>query len=63
METEREPLVKLKAKETSETFVVKDDQISRFYAHLKKSIFAHIFEEFEYFAKAIIYSKSPDHVL
>ena len=28
-----------------------------------KSVFAHIFAKFEYFAKAIIYSKSPDHVL
>ena len=25
--------------------------------------FAHIFAKFEYFAKVIIYSKSPDHVL
>ena len=28
-----------------------------------KSVFAHIFAKFEYFAKVIIYSKSPDHVL
>ena len=28
-----------------------------------KSIFAHIFAKFEYFAKVIIYSESPDHVL
>ena len=28
-----------------------------------KSVFAHIFPKFEYFAKVIIYSKSPDHVL
>ena len=28
-----------------------------------KSIFAHIFAKFENFAKVIIYSKSPDHVL
>ena len=27
-----------------------------------KSVFAHIFAKFEYFAKVIIYSKSPDHV-
>ena len=27
-----------------------------------KSIFAHIFTKLEYFAKVIIYSKSPDHV-
>ena len=41
-------------------------QISRFYEHLKKFreiYFAHIFAKFEYFAKVIIYSKSPDHVL
>ena len=28
-----------------------------------KSVFAHIFAKFEYFAKVIIYSTSPDHVL
>ena len=28
-----------------------------------KSVFAHIFAKFEYFAKVIIYSKSPDHML
>ena len=28
-----------------------------------KSVFAHIFEKFEYFAKVIIHSKSPDHML
>ena len=28
-----------------------------------KSVFAHIFAKFEYFAKVILYSKSPDHVL
>ena len=28
-----------------------------------KSVFAHIFAKFEYFAKVNIYSKSPDHVL
>ena len=28
-----------------------------------KSVFAHIFAKFEYFAKVIIYSRSPDHVL
>ena len=28
-----------------------------------KSVFAHIFVKFEYFAKVIIYSKSLDHVL
>ena len=28
-----------------------------------KSVFANIFAKFEYFAKVIIYSKSPDHVL
>ena len=28
-----------------------------------KSVFAHILEKFEYFAKVITYSKSPDHVL
>ena len=28
-----------------------------------KSAFAHIFAKFEYLAKVIIYSKSPDHVL
>ena len=28
-----------------------------------KSVFAHIFATFEYFAKVIIYWKSPDHVL
>ena len=28
-----------------------------------KSVFAHIFTIFQYFAKVIIYSKSPDHVL
>ena len=28
-----------------------------------KSAFANIFAKFEYFAKVIIYSKSPDHVL
>ena len=28
-----------------------------------KSVFVHIFSKFEYFAKIIIYSKSPDHVL
>ena len=28
-----------------------------------KSVFAHIFVKFEYFAKVIIYSRSPDHVL
>ena len=28
-----------------------------------KSISAHIFAKFEYSAKVIIYSKSPDHVL
>ena len=28
-----------------------------------KSVCAHIFAKFEYFAKLIIYSKSPDHVL
>ena len=28
-----------------------------------KFVFAHIFAKFEYFAKVIIYSKSPDHVL
>ena len=27
------------------------------------SVFVHIFAKFEYFAKVIIYSKSPDHVL
>ena len=28
-----------------------------------KCVFANIFAKFEYFAKVIIYSKSPDHVL
>ena len=28
-----------------------------------KSVFAHIFAKFKYFAKVIIYSKSPDYVL
>ena len=28
-----------------------------------KSVFAYIFVKFEYLAKVIIYSKSPDHVL
>ena len=28
-----------------------------------KSVFAHIFVKFEYFAKVILCSKSPDHVL
>ena len=28
-----------------------------------KSVFAHIFAKFEYSAKVIIYSRSPDHVL
>ena len=28
-----------------------------------KSVFAHIFAKPEYFAKVIIYSKSPDHEL
>ena len=28
-----------------------------------KSVFAQIFAKFEYFAKVMIYSKSPDHVL
>ena len=28
-----------------------------------KSVFAHIFSKFEYFAKVNIYSKSPDHEL
>ena len=28
-----------------------------------KSLSAHIFAKFEYFAKVILYSKSPDHVL
>ena len=28
-----------------------------------KSVFAHIFAKFEYLAKVIMYSKSPDHVL
>ena len=28
-----------------------------------KSVFAHIFAKFEYFAKVTIYSKSPDYVL
>ena len=28
-----------------------------------KSVFAHIFAKFEYFAKVVIYSKSPDYVL
>ena len=28
-----------------------------------KSVFAHIFAKFDYFAKVIIHSKSPDHVL
>ena len=28
-----------------------------------KSVFAHIFAKFEYFAKVNIYSKSPEHVL
>ena len=31
--------------------------------NLTKSVFAHIFAKLEYFAKVIIYSKSPDHVL
>ena len=31
--------------------------------NFKKSVFAHIFAKFEYFAKVIIYSKSPDHLL
>ena len=37
-----------------------------FYEHFKKFreiCFAHIFAKFEYFAKVIIYSKSPDYVL
>ena len=33
------------------------------YRNFAKSVFAHIFVKFEYFAKVIIYSKSPDHVL
>ena len=39
---------------------------ARFYEHFKKFCeicFAHIFAKFECFAKIIIYSKSPDHVL
>ena len=31
--------------------------------NFSKSVFAHIFAKFEYFAKVIVYSKSPDHVL
>ena len=31
--------------------------------NFEKSVFAHIFAKFEYFAKVIICSKSPDHVL
>ena len=31
--------------------------------NFENSVFAHIFAKFEYFAKVIIYSKSPDHVL
>ena len=31
--------------------------------NLAKSVFDYIFAKFEYFAKVIIYSKSPDHVL
>ena len=30
--------------------------------HFAKSVFAHIFAKFEYFAKVIIYSESPDLV-
>ena len=28
-----------------------------------KSVFAHIFGKFQYFAKVIIYSKSPDYMI
>ena len=31
--------------------------------YFAKSVFGHIFAKFDYFAKLIIYSKSPDHVL
>ena len=33
------------------------------FMHLARSIIAHIFAIFEYFAKQTVYSDSPDHVL
>ena len=38
-------------------------RIYNYFREFLKSVFAHIFAKFEYFAKVIIHSKSPDHVL
>ena len=37
--------------------------LSRFYKHLRNFCFAHIFTKFKYFAKQLILTESPDHVL
>ena len=43
--------------------IVKFRDLMNILRNFAKSVFAHIFTKFEYFAKVIIYSKSPDHVL